>query len=119
MASEAHLLADVLVRWGAHPRLRIARVNTGVGWFARGKPARKGDPGAYPVRFNPKGTADVVGLMAPTGRMVMIECKGPDGKQSAEQATMQRIVTTFGGIYVLARSMAEVDAALVPLIGAP
>lgn len=110
MAAEAFVLHDVLKAWGAHPRLRIVRVNTGVGWFNDKGPCRKKDPGARPVHFNPKGTADVVGILAPTGRLLMIECKGPRGVQSPEQIIMQRVITTFGGAYVLARSVADVDA---------
>lgn len=102
----------ILATWGAHPRLRFARVNTGVGWFANGEPARKTDPGAYPVRFNPKGTADIVGLIAPSGRMLMIECKAPRKGPSKEQIAMRRVVERFGGLYVLARSLADFDAAM-------
>lgn len=112
---EAFVLHDVLKAWGAHPRLRIVRVNTGVGWFNDAGPCRKKDPGARPVYFNPKGTADLVGLIAPTGRMLMIECKGPRGVQSDEQKIIQRVVTMFGGLYVLARDVATVDQALAPL----
>lgn len=110
--SEAHIQAAILRAWGAHPRLRIARINTGIGWFNDGGPCRKTDPGARPVRFNPPGTADIVGLIAPTGRMLMIEVKAEHGRQSEDQERMQRIVTMFGGLYILARSVEDVDRAL-------
>lgn len=106
---------EILKRWGAHSRVRFARINTGVGWFANGKPARRNDPFARPVRFNPKGTADIVGLIAPAGKLIMIECKRPGGKQSPEQAVMQRVVTQYGGLYILAYSVADVDRALAAL----
>ncbi len=112
MSDEAFIQFEILKAWGANPRLRFARCNTGVGWFAKGKPARKTDPDAYPVRFNPEGTADIVGLMAPSGRMLMIEVKGPKGKQSDSQKKMQAVVTRFGGLYVVARSVSDVDQAL-------
>ena len=101
---EAFILRDVLAAWGNHPRLRIARTNTG-GAMIKGRF----------VLFNPPGTADIVGLIAPTGRMLMIECKAPRGVQSPEQKTMQRIVERFGGLYVLARDVATVDQALAQL----
>lgn len=110
--TEAQVQAEILRAWGAHPQLRIARVNTGVGWFNVSGPCRKGDPGARPVRFNPPGTADVVGLIAPTGRLLMIEVKSATGKQRDAQVVMERVVRAFGGLYVLARSLADVDAAL-------
>lgn len=99
--SEAHVQHAILAAWGSHPRIRIARINTGV--------ARFGD---RTVRFNPPGTADIVGLIAPTGRMLMIECKSATGKQRDAQRTMERVVTAFGGLYILARSLEDVDAAL-------
>lgn len=113
--SEAHLQQEILEAWGAHPRVRIARINTGVGWFANGQPARKGDPGAYPVKFGTPGTADIVGLISPEGRMLMIEVKSATGKQRKAQETMQRVVTAFGGLYVVARDLATVDRALAAL----
>lgn len=110
--SEAKTQHEILRAWGAHPRLRIARVNTGVGWFNDSGPCRRTDPGARPVRFNPPGTADIVGVIAPAGRLLMIEVKAPNGRQREAQVTMQRVVTRFGGLYVVARSVADVDAAL-------
>ena len=116
--SEAKILHEIIKAWGAHPKLRIARINVGMGWFAGGKPARTTDSGAYPVRFNPPGTADLVGVIAPHGTLLMIEVKTLTGKQRKAQVTMQKIVQSFGGIYILARSVADVDAALVPIVGA-
>ncbi len=115
MGAEAFIQHDVAVAWGSHPRVRFARINTGVGWFCNGQPARKTDPGAYPVRFNPKGTADLVGIIAPQGQMLMIEIKSATGRQTKEQQTMQRVVTAFGGVYICARSVADVDAAFALL----
>lgn len=115
MATEAQLQHDILKTWGAHPRIRFARINIGVGWFANGKPARKTDPGAYPVHFGVPGTADICGLIAPDGRFLAIECKSATGTQSAEQETFQRVVRAMGGVYILARSVADVDARLAAL----
>lgn len=104
MTSEARILHDILLAWGAHPRLRIARINTGAA-MVRGRLVRYGVP----------GTADIVGLIAPTGRMLMIECKSARGRLRKAQETMQRIVTRFGGLYVVARSVTDVDTALAAL----
>lgn len=106
---------EILQAWGSHPRLRIARVNTGVGWFNDDGPCRKTDRGARPVRFNPRGTADIVGLIAPEGRLLMIECKSLKGKQNDDQRTMERVVKAFGGVYVVARCLGDVDASLALL----
>ena len=107
---EAIVQHAILRAWGAHPRLRIARVNTGA--------AMVGAPGRQRlVRFGVPGTADICGLIAPSGRMLMIEVKALRGKQRDAQVTMQRVVQAFGGIYVVARSLEEADAALIPLVG--
>lgn len=104
--SEAFVVHDILKAWGAHPRLRIARVNTGAA-VLRGRL----------VRFGVPGTADICGVIAPSGRLLMIECKTATGKQREAQVTMQRVVTAMGGVYVVARSVADVDAVLIPLVG--
>jgi hypothetical protein len=100
---EAHLVHDILKAWGAHPRLRIARINIGK---------------AFPpnsdrlVTFGVPGTADICGLIAPSGRFLAIECKSAVGRQRPEQETFQRVVEAMGGLYVLARSVDDVDAVL-------
>lgn len=96
--------------WGSHPRLRMARTNTGAGWFARGTPARKTDPGAYPVKFGTPGTGDIVGLVAPTGRLFMLELKTLRGVKRKAQVIMQRVVRSMGGAYEFARTEDQVDA---------
>lgn len=112
---EALIQHQILKAWGCHPRLRIARVNVGVGWFAHGKPARKSDPGAYPVKFGVRGTADICGILAPSGRFVQIEVKAEGGTQRPEQVAMQHMITKFGGVYMVVRSLAEVDGAFAAM----
>lgn len=99
---ESHLVYAILAKYGSHPRLRLARVNTGAAKI-------KGRM----VRFGVPGTADIVGLIAPHGRMIMIECKTDVGRQSKAQQVMQRVVTQFGGLYVLARTIGDVDRAMI------
>lgn len=112
---EALIQHEILKSWGCHPRLRIARMNVGVGWFAAGRPARKSDAGAYPVRFGVKGCADICGILAPTGRMLMIEVKAEEGTQRPEQKAMQAMITKHGGAYFVVRSLADADAAFATL----
>lgn len=112
--SERDLVHSVLVAWGATPHLRIWRMNTGVGWFVNGQPARKTDPGAYPVRFGLPGQGDISGVTS-GGRRLEIECKAERGRQSDDQRNFQAMIERFGGLYVLARSVDDVDRALAPL----
>lgn len=106
--SEAHVQQAILEAWGAHPRLRIARINTGAGMVGPRGNQRL-------VRFGVPGTADICGLIAPTGRLLMIECKSAIGKQRKAQEVMQRVVTAFGGLYVVARTLADVDRAFAAI----
>lgn len=104
---------DILLAWGAHPRLRIWRQNAGVGWFKDGKPVRRTDPGAYPVKFGVPGQGDISGLFLPDGRRLEIECKAEQGCQSADQVAWQTMIERFGGVYILARSVNDVDRVLL------
>lgn len=112
---EAFLVHAVLSAWGAHPALRIWRQNTGVGWFKDGQPARNTDPGAYPVKFGVPGQGDISGVIGPDGRRLEIECKTERGSQSEEQRSFQMMVERFGGLYILARRLEDVDAALAAI----
>ncbi len=104
MKSEAFVLFDVLSAWGSHPLLRLWRQNTGAA-MVKGRL----------VRFGIPGTPDLCGLMLPSGRFLGIECKTVKGRQSDDQKSFERMITKFGGLYVLARSLADVDQALAAI----
>jgi hypothetical protein len=106
--SEALAQFQVLQAWGSHPRVRLTRQNTGKGYPPHSKRL---------VTFGTPGTADIVGILAPWGRLLMIEMKSATGKQRKAQQVMERVVTSMGGLYLVARSLAEVDAVLIPLVG--
>lgn len=106
MVSEAEILHSILLAWGAHPRLRIARMNTGKAY----PPGQK-----RLVTFGVPGTADICGVVAPSGRLLMIECKTTTGKLRKAQEVMRRVITQFGGLYVVARSLSDVDNALATI----
>lgn len=98
---ESTLLHAVLLAWGAHPRLRLWRQNTGAATL-NGRLVRFGTPGA----------ADIQGILRPAGRFLAIETKAPGKKQSEEQVKWQRMVEDHGGLYVLAHTLETVDEAL-------
>jgi len=112
VAAEAELQHEILKTWGARPELRLWRANVGVGWFAGGKPARKTDPGAYPVRFGIRGQGDISGLLWPSGRRIEIEVKAPGGRLSEDQERWGAMIERFGGLVIRAWSLADVDRAL-------
>ena len=62
------------------------------------------------VNFGPKGLPDLVGMYR--GRFIGCECKTAKGKQSDVQKEFQEKVEKHGGIYVLARAVADLEAAL-------
>lgn len=99
--TESQIQHAILLAWGSHPGLRIWRSNTGV--------AKMGDRS---VRFGVVGQADISGLMLPSGRRLEIEVKSATGRQRPEQVVFQRMIESFGGLYVLARSLSDVDRAL-------
>lgn len=111
MRPEAWIVYEILKAWGAHPRLRVWRANVGVGWFANGQPARKGDPGAYPVRFGVKGQWDISGILD-DGRRLEIECKRPGKKLRHEQETWGRMIRRFGGVTIPEATLEDVDREL-------
>lgn len=102
--TESWVVYDVLRLWGHHPRLRLWRQNTG-GALLKGRL----------VTFGTPGCADILGIIAPTGRFLAIECKTTTGKQSEDQKSFQRMVEAMGGLYVLARSVGDIDRALAEL----
>lgn len=100
--TESNLVAEILLRFGAHPNVRIWRANVLVAKDARGRVVRAGIT----------GQADISGLLGPTGRRIEIECKSATGRQSEEQRRWQVMIESLGGLYVLARSTDDVEAAL-------
>lgn len=68
------------------------------------------------VRFGFKGSGDILGVIAPSGRFLSVECKRPSGGVlSKEQEAFGAQVRAAGGIYIVARSVDEVRAALPPV----
>ena len=53
------------------------------------------------VRFGVPGMADVLAFPGP---VLWIECKSDRGRQTAEQASFQRMVESHGHAYLLARA---------------
>ena len=92
---QTQLLFEILRAWGCHSNLRMWRQD-----------AEK-----------LSGMGELSGLIAPNGRRLEIAVKGPRGRQTKEQKVAERVVTSLGGLYILAFSLADVDAALVPLVG--
>ena len=59
-----------------------------------------------------KGSADLVGILAPAGRFVALEIKTPAGRVSPEQTTWLALVRSRGGFSAVVRSVDEAIAAI-------
>lgn len=99
--SEAAVQAAILNAYRGHPRICIWRQNTGAARI-----------GSRFVRFGLPGQADLQGIIAPSGRALFIECKSARGVQSEVQRVFERFVVKHGAIYVLARTLRDVEEAL-------
>jgi len=100
--SEQSLVAAILNRFGSRPGVRLWRANVLV---ARDHTGRV-------VRAGVTGQADISGILAPSGVRIEIECKSPTGKQSHAQRIWGDMIRKHGGIYVVARSVEDVEEAL-------
>lgn len=92
--AEAHILAETLLALGALRTLRVWRNNSG----------GLRDGNGRLIRFGLKGSADIIGIMAPYGRFLAVETKAPDGVLSEQQERFRDMVIAMGGVYIVARS---------------
>ena len=88
----------LLARLNAIPGVWLERTNVGAGRGASGRV----------IRFGRPGMADSHGSI--WGVFAAVEFKSATGRQSPEQVAYQRLVEQNGGIYVLARDIAETEA---------
>ena len=99
-SDEHRLQNEILRRFGTRPGLRLWRANTGV--------ARLGN---RIVRFGVPGQAELTGILS-DGRRLEVEVKSPTGKQTDDQRNYQTMIERFGGVYVLARCVDDVERAI-------
>jgi hypothetical protein len=111
---ETPLMKEILLQIGSRPDVRLWRNNVGAA-KGRGKQGRE-----YFVRFGLPGSADLSGLLA-NGRRLEVEVKRPKGGRHAEeQKSFGAMIERFGGLYVLARSVDDVERAVnTALYGMP
>lgn len=62
-----------------------------------------------------RGVADLTAIK--DGRVVWIEVKKPGGRQSREQEKFQREIEAHGGVYIVARSVEDVEEAIERIFG--
>lgn len=99
-AEHQKLVNDILREYGALPGVRIWKNSTGT--------ARSHD-GQRVISFGLKGSADIMGIIAPAGRFLAIEVKTGSAKQNKNQLAFARMIEKMGGIYVVARSLSDLQ----------
>ena len=109
-APEARLLHDVLREFGRGKNFRIARNNTGVGYYCRQCEAvhkRDHHPSYRVVKYGVPGAPDILGIIGPSGRSIGIETKSAMGRVSAEQIAYHAMMQKHGGHVRIVRTMDE------------
>lgn len=98
---EAPILQAIRIALGRLPDLRLWRNECGVAKHA----------GRF-VRYGlVRGSADLVGILGPAGRLFALEVKAPGGKLTNEQAAWLALVRRFGGFGCVAHSVDEAVSA--------
>ena len=77
-------------------------------WWPSPTPAPLIGPDAFGGDTVPAGWPDITGLL-PDGRFIGVEVKAPAGRQSPVQKQMEQEIRKRNGIYVLARSVEDVQ----------
>ena len=101
--TESTLLRRIRLVLGRDPRVALWRNNVGVLRDARGTPIRYGLA---------VGSADLIGLVSPHGRMIALEVKAPCGRVSAAQQQWLALVRAHGGVAEVVRTVEEAERAL-------
>lgn len=101
--SESQLLADVMKALGCEPDFRIFRNNVGLARYDSGAKVRYGLA---------NGSSDLIGFLAPLGRVVSLELKTATGRVRPEQDAWLRMVRAMGGFASIVRSVDDAHAAL-------
>lgn len=101
--SESTIQNAIRVRLGKEPDLMLMRNANGNPVTAAGNQAHYGLP---------KGSSDLVGILAPSGRYIALEVKSAIGKLRPEQVSHLAAVRRFGGFACVVRSVDDAIAAL-------
>lgn len=126
--TETAILKRTLIALGKIASFRGWRNNTGQAWMGRAQriaragliSVQPGDVvihGARPVSFGLPGSADILGLRAvritpahvgtTLAQFVAVETKTETGRQSEQQRKFERMVSSLGGLYIVARDADE------------
>jgi hypothetical protein len=77
---------------------------------------KDGTQGVSWVRSDKKGSGDILAC-SPHGRWIEVECKSETGSLRPEQITRQQEITKRAGIYIIARSIDDLEARKAEILG--
>ena len=97
-ANHSRLVNEIMLAIGSRPGITVWKNATGY--------ARSMD-GERIISYGLKGSADILGICQ-GGRFVSIEVKTGSSKLKKEQLAFKRMVESYGGIYLEARSVDDV-----------
>lgn len=69
------------------------------------------------IKYGLKGSADILGLIGPNGKLLAIEVKVGRDTQSVDQQIFEREITKLGGIYFVAHCVEDVVNKIKPILG--
>jgi len=92
------LVNEILVALSKSPLIRVWANNTGTA---------KSFDGERVIKFGLSGSADILGIIGPSGKFIAIECKTGNAIQSASQKNFSKMITDRGGIYIIARTVLD------------
>jgi len=101
--SESEIQAAIRAALGRLPDVCLWRNHVGQLTDTNGRPHRFGLA---------VGSADLIGVLAPSGRLIALECKSPTGRLRPEQRDWLAVVRRFGGFACVVRSVEEALAAV-------
>jgi hypothetical protein len=121
MADEKKLQNQILREFGTRPAMRLWRANVGKAiplsflYLVRDTIRDGNIDGALSlldsppvVSFGVKGQGDLSGILD-GGYRLEVEVKSSTGKQNKDQEIYQRVIEAKGGLYILARSIEDVE----------
>lgn len=101
------LVVNACIRWLYVHGMQPIRNNTG--GFSKTYTDKAGRTKTHHIKVGKKGSGDIL-VCTPSGRWLEVEAKSDDGEQSSEQVERQKHVEAMGGIYILARSLDDLEA---------
>jgi hypothetical protein len=104
---ERNVQHDIRLALGLESDLVLFRNNSGVAFQRHGE---REDVVRYGVGGN--GGADLLGILAPTGRWIALELKNESGRASKEQEQFLALIRRMGGFGAVVRSIDEARSAL-------